>query len=571
MTWTANSTTLMIARILSAFSMWQRIISDRRNRSISILVLLIVAAAIPLTVLLSQREQDIRQRAASSDEVCSITGTDTVLIIDKSNSMNWATSATDSTPRLVRAKQAAKNFVDLLAQQNSMLPADKKHKVSVVSFSNSALTTTDVALTSDLNLVKQKIDAIVPGDDLTGWTCIECGIKKANVQFTSGSQRTNLKNVAVLLTDGKANYLDGGTSQVEQALAEQKAMEAAMSAFYSSQTLYFTIGLGTPNEINETFLRTMATQTGASYYYSPTASDLNGIYTSISQVIGKGTVRGYVFHDLNKNGVYDSNEPRLSNWTITLRNQATSETKTLQTNANGEYSFTDVCDGTYLLSQTVLDGWQQHMPSDNAPYTITISNSNSQFDKFFANIPAVKPTTMSLTLFVHGIGNSGDNANPNNHALSNKNPHTTSREATVEVLTIFGTLMDTQKATLSYDSTAGNFKGSVELSDSIQTDNYLVKVRLPGTLRLQYPTAHRIIKEQTISLPPVHLVTGDVKSDNKLDILDYNIIVSCYSDYTAAIACTPELKTLADITDDGSVNQFDYNLFLRDLSVQNGD
>ena len=131
--------------------------------------------------------------------------------------------------------------------------------------------------------------------------------------------------------------------------------------------------------------------------------------------------------------------------------------------------------------------------------------------------------------------------------------------------------MDTQKATLSYDSTAGNFKGSVELSDSIQTDNYLVKVRLPGTLRLQYPTAHRIIKEQTISLPPVHLVTGDVKSDNKLDILDYNIIVSCYSDYTAAIACTPELKTLADITDDGSVNQFDYNLFLRDLSVQNGD
>ena len=100
----------MIARILSAFSMWQRIISDRRNRSISILVLLIVAAAIPLTVLLSQREQDIRQRAASSDEVCSITGTDTVLIIDKSNSMNWATSATDSTPRLVRAKQAAKKL-----------------------------------------------------------------------------------------------------------------------------------------------------------------------------------------------------------------------------------------------------------------------------------------------------------------------------------------------------------------------------------------------------------------------------------------------------------------------------
>lgn len=552
--------------------MWQRVFSDRRNRSISILVLLIVAAAIPLTVLMSQKEQDTRQRAAvNTDEVCSVTGTDTVLIIDKSNSMNWETSSTDSTPRLVRAKEAAKKFVDLLAQQNSSLPTDKKHKVSVVSFSNSALTTTDIALTSDLNAVKQKIDAITPGDDLTGWTCIECGIKKANAQFTSSGQRANLKNVAVLLTDGKANYLDGGTRQVEQQLAEQKALEGVMSAFNSSQTAYFTIGLGAKSEISESFLQNIASQTGAAYYYSPTASDLNGIYTSISQVIGKGTVKGYVFHDENKNGIYDNGEERMSNWTITLKNQATGETKTLQTNATGEYTFTEVCDGTYLLSQTVKDGWLQHMPSDNAPYTITISNSNNQFNKFFANIIAAKPTTLSLTLFVHGIGNSGDNANPNNHTLSNKNPNTKSREATVEVLTIFGTLLDTKKTTLTYDSTAGNFKGDVELDNSIQTDNYLVKVRFPTTLRQQYTTAQRIIKEQTTNLPPVHLVTGDVNHDNKLDILDYNLIIGCYSDYSAPIACTQQFKEATDITDDGTVNQFDYNLFLRDLSVQNGD
>ena len=72
-------------------------------------------------------------------------------------------------------------------------------------------------------------------------------------------------------------------------------------------------------------------------------------------------------------------------------------------------------------------------------------------------------------------------------------------------------------------------------------------------------------------MPAVHLVTGDIKIDNALNILDYNILIGCYSDFAPAVSCTADLKEEADLTDDGQVNQFDYNLFLRDLSVQNGD
>ena len=67
------------------------------------------------------------------------------------------------------------------------------------------------------------------------------------------------------------------------------------------------------------------------------------------------------------------------------------------------------------------------------------------------------------------------------------------------------------------------------------------------------------------------MVTGDANLDNKLSILDYNILLDCYSDLLAAKNCSDQRKLqLSDFTDDGKVNEFDYNLFLRELSTQGG-
>ncbi len=67
------------------------------------------------------------------------------------------------------------------------------------------------------------------------------------------------------------------------------------------------------------------------------------------------------------------------------------------------------------------------------------------------------------------------------------------------------------------------------------------------------------------------LIAGDSNNDNLVNLLDYNMITDCYSDFLPANACADENKKLmTDLTDDGKVNQFDYNLLLRELGVQAG-
>ena len=73
-------------------------------------------------------------------------------------------------------------------------------------------------------------------------------------------------------------------------------------------------------------------------------------------------------------------------------------------------------------------------------------------------------------------------------------------------------------------------------------------------------------------MPNVSLVTGDINNDNALTILDYNVLIDCYSDLLPARNCSDQnKKASADLSDDGAVNASDYNLFLRELSVVSGE
>jgi hypothetical protein len=68
------------------------------------------------------------------------------------------------------------------------------------------------------------------------------------------------------------------------------------------------------------------------------------------------------------------------------------------------------------------------------------------------------------------------------------------------------------------------------------------------------------------------LVTGDTNNDNKINILDYNMLLDCYADLAEPKNCSDQSKKqITDLTDDGKVNLFDLNLFLRELSNQDGD
>ncbi len=80
-----------------------------------------------------------------------------------------------------------------------------------------------------------------------------------------------------------------------------------------------------------------------------------------------GSLCGFKYHDLNGNGVWDSNEPRLPNWTINLTGGAT---QTTTTNENGFYCFNDLPIDSYTVSEVNQANWQQTQPASPGTYFV---------------------------------------------------------------------------------------------------------------------------------------------------------------------------------------------------------
>ncbi len=178
--------------------------------------------------------------------------------------------------------------------------------------------------------------------------------------------------------------------------------------------------------------------------------------------------------------------------------------------------------------------------------------------------PAPGSTVLAFSLSLHGIGTGGDSANPS--SLGNQNPLHDSRDVTVDVYDVQNQLVVSQQGSMQYNSNSGKFDGSVNLGTNFSTGLYTVKVKTDQYLRTLFPGIQSISSGQTTTLPLVTLVTGDLNNDNAINIVDYNILIGCYSDLLPATDCNATNNVLADITDDGHVNQFDYNLFLRELT-----
>lgn len=207
------------------------------------------------------------------------------------------------------------------------------------------------------------------------------------------------------------------------------------------------------------------------------------------------------------------------------------------------------------------------------PPTPTIGQTNT------TATPTPGTTKLSfIGLKLHGLGKGGDNPNPN--SIGTLNPLRPTRAITV---TLINNSLVPQNLTgnITYTGpTTGLFNGDVIVPNSIADGSYTVKLSTPYyvTQQLQgFITLNAQTRGTSISMitsqNPVALVAGDVNQDGSLQAdLDYNIIMECYSDLQAAKStCTPAKKAAADISDDGNVNMDDYNLFLRELSVQKGD
>ncbi len=181
-------------------------------------------------------------------------------------------------------------------------------------------------------------------------------------------------------------------------------------------------------------------------------------------------------------------------------------------------------------------------------------------------------TILALNILLHGIGAAGDNANPTGNSLSNKNPLRPTRNMEVSIYNINNQLVSSTSGIINYSSASGSYTGRVITKDKLSPGSYNVRVGASQHLTSLLPGIQTLKADEVNPLPAIALITGDIIHDNILNILDYNQILDCYSDNLPAPAC-PDLvkKTSVDINDDGPVNGTDYNLFVREISVQNGD
>lgn len=182
--------------------------------------------------------------------------------------------------------------------------------------------------------------------------------------------------------------------------------------------------------------------------------------------------------------------------------------------------------------------------------------------------PTPGPTTLAVTLLLHGIGSGGDSVNQTPAGTSA--PLHTSRHITITLYDTQKNLITTKEGTVVFDALSGSFKGAVVMDGDCPSGTYLVEINTDRYVKQFIVGVQTITLGATTQLPSVSLVAGDVNNDEYLDIVDYSVLIGCYSDLQAPASCSDSAKAVADINDDGVVNQFDYNLFLRELTKQAG-
>ena len=189
-------------------------------------------------------ENGVRQSITSVTQVGDRAGSDVsaALVIDRSGSMD--------NGKIGGAESAASNFVSNLQSGD---------EAAVISFADDYRV--DQRWTGDKAALNDSIDFVADGNtELYG---------AATAAVEEASPRSG-RSAVILLTDGEPNS-DSGTQS------------AAINTAQRQNVPVYTIGLG--DDVRETELREVATETGGEYYFAPSASDLTEIYQQISQQI----------------------------------------------------------------------------------------------------------------------------------------------------------------------------------------------------------------------------------------------------------------------------------------------
>lgn len=508
--------------------------------------------------------------STGNGNVCSADNADIILVIDTSNSMQGS--------NLQSAKKAAIDLVNIVSKNPKM-------RIGVASFDNHGRL--NQPLSGTASTVIASINAMKTGGK--NGTCLECALRqKGNSDvlnaFATAGQNGNKRHV-IILTDGKINFyqkpdgsVDGkpGDNQ-EEKKARDQALSAIADISQNQGAAFWIVQYGT--QANKDWLDTIVnTYNGkGKYFFAPNLSNVDVIYKQIANEMLGGTLVAHVYDDINGNGKVDPDEANLPNVDVTLADPAGD--KTVKTDAEGNATFTQLCATTYKVKVTPPDGYQPSPPNSNEK-DVQVPLGETKKEDF----GMIKPTAISFdfSFALHGIGLAGDNVLPrpsacqnrtatNAACLSNQAPRHPQRDIVIDLLDSTNKTVASLSSKIIYDNAAGIFKGVGKIETGVQQGSYTFKARTPMFLTKKIAFTQPVKPGESYTLPLTDLTSSDVDNDNELSILDYNMIVACYTYIDQPAVCNQTKSDAVDTNDDGIVNEFDLNLFVRDLSSRIGD
>ena len=137
----------------------------------------------------------------------------------------------------------------------------------------------------------------------------------------------------------------------------------------------------------------------------------NGQDTATDSIaLAGGSIFGKVWNDLDRDGVLDSNEPGLSNVTVSLLDDTGTFIVSDSTDSNGDYGFIGFPAATYNLLETDPAGFTSTTPNDLGP--LVLAGGQTITDQDFGDAQQLSTTGLTtgytvgtfLVLFAGGLG-----------------------------------------------------------------------------------------------------------------------------------------------------------------------
>jgi uncharacterized protein YegL len=185
--------------------------------------------------------------------------TATVLVMDVSGSMSWQWRG---GVKIESAKKAALQYIEQVA--NEPRPVGVTHYIGVVTFSDSASVV--CPLTTSYDAAKKTVISL----GTIAWTNLGAGLDTALQELSK--LPAGAKKFIILLSDGMTNRGKSRESILQTSVAEARRQGICIH----------TVGFGDPGDIDEDFLKKIATQSGCgSYNYASSGFELFTTYVKV--------------------------------------------------------------------------------------------------------------------------------------------------------------------------------------------------------------------------------------------------------------------------------------------------